>query len=530
MQQHIDRKPQPPDFHFHIIINFASVPVHQPLRDYPPQGEKWRYAGGHTQNCKKMIWTLSLFWTAILVYVIVVVSTVTLVLLENRQPAKTIAWTVVLVMLPVVGLVIFYFFGQNVRKERYISRRQYNVLTRRMLADSVRFPASDCPPKYEPLVRLFEKTNKAMPTSGNGITVYNTGREWLQALLREIHAAKDHIHIETYIIEDDAVGRLVRDALADSASRGVEVRLLYDDVGCWRVPNRFFESIAASGVKVGAFLPVRFPSLTHKVNYRNHRKICVFDGRRGFIGGMNIALRYVSTRLSPWRDMQLRIEGAAVAGLQRQFLGDWYFVTNNFVSDRRYFPAPQRVEHATDDCILQIVQSSPVSRYPEIMYGITWAISHARKYLYIQTPYFMPTEPVMQALQTAAMSGVDVKLMIPEKPDSFWLHYGNDSYLTAVLQAGIKVYAYLPGFLHSKCTIADDDWCSVGSSNMDFRSFENNFETNAFIYGRTAAVAAREGFERDLQDCREIKLSQWRRRPYSHRLMEAYTRILSPLL
>lgn len=476
------------------------------------------------------MWTTFFIWMVLAVYVILVASTVTVVLLENRQPAKTIAWTIVLVMLPVIGLIIFYFFGQNIRKERYIGKRLYNLLTQRMLGEVSRLPAGAYPPKHAPLIRLFERTNKAVPTVDNRIDSYGTGAGWLLALTREIGAATDHIHLETYIIEDDAVGRFVRDLLTDKAREGVEVRLIYDDVGCWKVPNRFFGRLIDAGVKVSPFLPVRFPSLTHKVNYRNHRKICVIDGRVGFIGGMNLAERYVSRRGKPWRDIHLRIEGEAVAGLQRIFLSDWNFVRGAVRAERRYFPAPRTSAATGGGDVLQIVQSNPVSRYPEIMFGLTWAIYRARRYFYIQTPYFMPTEPVLQALQTAAMSGVDVRLMVPEKPDSFWLRYINDSYFSAILQAGIRIYIYRNGFLHAKCAVSDDDWCTVGSSNMDFRSFENNFEANVFLYGNAGATACRDNFLNDLKDCREIRLSEWKRRPRLNRLMESYTRILSPLL
>lgn len=478
------------------------------------------------------MWAYILFWVAVAVYVVLILSTVTVVLLENRQPAKTIAWTIVLVMLPVLGLVIFYFFGQNIRKERYISRRQYTLLTRRMLDNVRHLTVSDAPPRYEPLIRLFEHTNRAVLTAARGIEGYNTGGDWLRALLREVAAARETIHIETYIIEDDPVGRLVRDALMDRLRDGVTVRLIYDDVGCWNVPGSFFRPLIEAGAEVRPFLPVRFPSLTHKVNYRNHRKLCVIDSRVGFIGGMNLALRYVTRRGRPWRDFHLRVEGGAVADMQRLFLGDWCFVggEKDVALQMPLASAAADEGAAAGNTLLQIVPSNPVSRYPEIMYGLTWVIQHARRYLYIQTPYFMPTEPVLQALQTAAMSGVDVRLMVPERPDGFWLRWVNDSYFTVVLQAGIRIFTYRAGFLHSKCVVADDDWCTVGSSNMDFRSFENNFEANAFIYGEAAAHAVRDRFMADLEQCREVKLSQWRQRSYRRRLLESYTRILAPLL
>lgn len=461
-------------------------------------------------------------------YTVLVLSTVAVVVLENRQPAKTIAWIVVLVGLPVAGLVFFYFFGQNVRKERFLHRNNYGRLAQRMATESRN--DGNCPPPaaYTPLIRLFGRKRQAVLSGGNEVTLLNDGQEFVTALLREIAGAEDHIHLETYIIENDAVGRLLRDALAEAAARGVEVRLIYDDVGCWNVGNSFFESCRKSGIHAVPFLPVHFPSLTHKVNYRNHRKICVVDGRTGFIGGMNLALRYVSRREGPWHDLQLCVRGGSVGGLQRIFLNDWDFVTGEAPQAPRFFPAMEERGHT--GVLVQIVSANPATRYPEIMYGLTRAIQNARNYLYIQTPYFMPTEPVLQALQSAAMSGVDVRLMVPQKPDAFFLRWANDSYFEDVLKAGVRVFRYRSRFLHSKCVVADDDWCTVGSSNMDFRSFENNFEANAFVYDRTVAQTAKAVFLSDLRECEEILPEVWEKRPYGRRFLESGTRIFSPLM
>ena len=464
------------------------------------------------------------------VYVALIVCTAVVVVMENRQPAKTIAWLLVLVLLPVVGLLVFYFFGQNIRKERFIGRKTFDLLTKVMLHESSYCPPELMKPKYERLIRLNEWKNRAILTAGNETQLINSGEDFVWELLRVIYSAQQHIHLETYIIEDDAVGRLVRDALVDRARDGVEVRLLYDDVGCWKVPNKYFGSFIEGGVKVQAFLPVKFPSLTHRINYRNHRKVCVIDGRVGFIGGMNIAMRYMNRGDSIWRDQHLKIQGDAVGSLQRLFVSDWYFMSNTLLKDPKYFPPRQEVAAFTGGALMQIVAANPVSHYPEIMYSITWTIEHATRYIYIQTPYFLPTEPVIQALQTASMSGVDVRLMIPEKPDAFWLRWGNDSYISSMLRAGVRVFAYQDGFLHSKSIVADDDWCTVGSSNMDFRSFENNFEANAFIYDTKTAQQVRDVFMEDLEHCEEICLEKWRQRPMMHRCLESLTRIFSPLL
>lgn len=476
------------------------------------------------------MWSTLLIYSIGIIYVILIVSTTTIVMLENRQPAKTIAWLLVIVLLPVIGLILFYFFGQNIRKERFIGRKTFDQLTKVMLHEAEYTPPVFDFPKYHRLVKLNERRNRSLLTSDNRIQIITSGNQFVSELIRCIYQAQKHIHLQTYIIEDDAVGRLIRDALADRVRDGVEVRLLYDDVGCWNVSNRFFESFITRGIRVEAFLPVKFPSLTHRINYRNHRKVCIIDGTTGFIGGMNLAERYLNRKGHIWRDLHLKIEGPAVGSLQRIFVSDWYFVCNSLLKSPVYFPKINVGQSLQPTAYVQIVSANPVSRYPEIMYSLTWAIQHAERYLYIQTPYFLPTEPVLQALQTAAMSGVDVRIMVPEKPDVFWLRWGNDSFFKVMLSTGVRIFVYSGGFLHSKSCVADDDWCTVGSSNMDFRSFENNFEANAFIYDPCTAKQVKQIFMDDLKKCQEIHLDEWMKRPILHKHLESLTRILSPLL
>lgn len=471
----------------------------------------------------------SYVWVLVALYLLLLVSMGTVVVLENRQPAKTIAWLIVLTLLPVAGMVFFYFFGLDERRRHVLHRKNYALITQRMLEATREPQLRDIPAAYTPLVRMLDTHHRAVVTAANSVRLLPTGRDFVQALLREIYAAREHIHIEMYIIEDDAVGRLVRDALADRAREGVEVRVLYDDVGCWRVPNAFFRSMADAGILVGAFMEVRFPRLTRRVNYRDHHKLCVFDGRRGFIGGMNLALRYVTRRGgNNWRDAQLRVEGEAVGSMQRIFLSNWYFVTGRLRIEQRFFP--QHADSPQGGSLVQVVNSSPISLYPQIMYAVTWLAQNARRYLYIATPYFMPTEPVLQALQTAALAGVDVRLLLPAKPDAFWLRWANDAYLADVLEAGVRVFLFRGGFMHAKLMASDDGCCSVGSANMDFRSFENNFEANAFVYDATLTAEVRDGLLADMAESDEVTLDEWNRRPVWRRYLESHTRVLSPLL
>lgn len=462
-----------------------------------------------------------------IVYFGAIVSTIVIIVLDNRNPVKTMAWILILLFLPIVGLVLYFFFGRNQRRERIIGRKSYNRLLKKPMAEYLMQNSSEFPSEYSRLIHLFQHINQAFPFEGNRVAVYTEGYTKLQALLRELQKARHHIHMEYYIFEDDAVGRMIRDVLIEKAGEGVEVRVLYDDVGCWRVPNRFFEEMRNAGIEVRSFLKVRFPLFTSRVNYRNHRKIVVIDGKVGFVGGMNLAERYMrGFSWGIWRDTHLLLEGKAVHGLQTAFLLDWYFVDRTLITASRYFP---RIENC-GDALIQIVTSEPIGLWKEIMQGLTMAIMGAKKYFYMQTPYFLPTEQVLAAMQTAALAGVDVRLMLPEHADNRLTHLGSCSYLEDILQAGVKVYFYKKGFLHSKLMVSDDMLSTVGSTNIDFRSFEHNFEVNAFIYDVDTALEMKEIFLQDQRSCTQLFLKNWNKRSWRRKAAESIVRLLAPLL
>ena len=458
---------------------------------------------------------------------IIIIGTILVIVMDNRNPVKTLAWILVLIFLPVVGLVFYFFFGRSQRHERIIGKKVYGHLMKKPIAEYLSQPAARLPEDDKRIIDLFHNVNQSLPFEGNSIETFTSGDSFIQALLRELQQARQHIHIESYIFEDDAIGRMVRDVLIEKSRSGVEVRVIYDDVGCWHVPNRFFERMREAGIEVRSFLKVRFPHFTNKVNYRNHRKIIVIDGRAGFVGGMNLAERYVrGFSWGIWRDTHLMLKGKAVHGLQTAFLLDWYFVDRTLISAAKYFPKLDN----PGTSLVQIVTSEPVGPWREIMQGLVKAVSEARKYFYIQTPYFLPTEPMLVAMQTAALSGVDVRLMLPCRADSRLTHLASCSYLADVLRAGVKVYLYQKGFLHSKLMVSDDLLSTVGSTNMDFRSFEHNFEVNAFIYDTETALQMREIFLQDQRDCLPVSLKNWEKRSRSRKVAESTVRLLAPLL
>ena len=458
----------------------------------------------------------------------IIIGTILVIVMDNRNPVKTMAWILVLIFVPVAGLVLYIFFGRSRRHERIIGKKVYGHLLKKPMAEYLSQSSEGMPHEDARLIALFRNVNQSLPFEGNSVETYTSGTTFLQALLRELQQASQHIHLESYIFEDDGVGRLVRDVLMEKSRAGVEVRVIYDDVGCWHVPNRFFEEMREAGIDVRSFLKVRFPHFTNKVNYRNHRKIIVIDGRTGFIGGMNLAERYIrGFAWGIWRDTHLLLKGKAVHGLQTTFLLDWYFVDRTLMSSAKYFP---KLDESQGPSFVQIVTSEPVGPWREIMQGLVMALANAKKYFYIQTPYFLPTEQILTALQTAALSGVDVRLMLPARADNRLTHLASCSYLADVLQAGVKIYLYQKGFLHSKLMVSDDHLSTVGSTNVDFRSFEHNFEVNAFIYDMETALQMREIFLQDQRDCQQISLKTWEKRPRRQKAAESVVRLLSPLL
>ncbi len=462
-----------------------------------------------------------------LIYFGLIVSTIIIVVLDNRNPVKTIAWVLVLMFLPVVGLIFYFFFGRNQRKERIIGEKSYNKLMSKSLTRYQSQCDYEIPPKYEALIRFCKLTNQAFPFESNRVEVYTDGYDKIHSLIRELYKAKKHIHLQYYIFTDDSVGRLIRDVLIDKSKEGVEVRVIYDDVGSWGTSSDFYNEMRDAGIEVRSFLKVRFPPFTSKVNYRNHRKIVVIDGRIGFIGGMNIAERYVKgVSWGVWRDTHLLIEGEAVYGLQTTFLLDWAFVDQTLITDKKYFPTI----NIKENCLMQIVSTDPVNPWKNIMQGIVQVILLSCKYVYIQTPYFLPTEPIANALQTAALSGVDVRLMLPEQSDSKMVHWGSRSYIEEMLSAGVKVYFYQKGFLHAKMIVSDDLFSTVGTTNIDFRSFEHNFEVNSFIYDSELCEKLKGIFVMDQHHSKQIFLKNWQQRPLRVRIIESVVRLFSPLL
>lgn len=461
-------------------------------------------------------------------YGLLIVSSIFVIISENRNASKSLAWILALICLPVVGLVLYLLFGQSLRRESMLSK-----VNREKLFNSNKLPDVDVDnltlsENNKQLIKMCNRLEASRFYPGNNVRMYVRGNDKFDDMLNDINLAQKFVHIQYFIIRDDVLGRRVRDALVAAVNRGVEVRLLYDDMGSFTTSRRFFKDMERQGIEVRAFMRIFQFRPSWRLNFRNHRKIVVIDGVVGYIGGMNIADRYVNGDADlSWRDTHMRIEGPAVHGLQMSFSVDWCYESKAVLSDEKYFPrlAPM------GDKGVQIVLSGPIGPWSTIAMMCEKIVSMAQDYVYIQTPYFLPTDSLVYALQVAAMSGVDVRVMIPDRTDWVVMRWGSFSYISQMLNAGVKVYLYKPGMLHAKTIVADNELVSIGSANFDFRSFEHNFETNALVYGADMALRVKRDFMTDMQQCVLIdNLAEWRRRPFVQKVCESVVRLVSPVL
>lgn len=465
----------------------------------------------------------------IALYVYTLISTISVLLLENRNPVKSLSWVLVLLFLPGLGLFLYLIFGQNFRKQKTISKKSLRFAANRphVSFDIDRLNPNLMDNNQLNLIRLLYTNSDAKAYPNNKIDILSDGKTTFDAMFNAIQNAKNHIHIEFFIFGNDKISNQLRELLIEKASAGVRVRMIYDYWGSFFLSRWYLQSLREAGVYLRPFLPLRLRLGRSKINYRNHRKILIVDGEVGFTGGLNVADRYIfGNALGMWRDTFVRFEGSVVHGLQQLFLMDWYFVEGKLITDPKYYPIPQKF----DSNLAQIVISGPDTQWESIMQGISSAIMSATRYVYIHTPYFIPNDVVENCIQMSAMSGVDVRIMIPARSDSRLSDACTFSYMGRLLEAGVKVYRYTEGFLHSKAIVIDDFISIVGSANLDERSFNQNFEANAFIYEEKTAYRLKELFFRDMQNCEELTLEAWTNRRRRQKLKESFARLFSPLM
>lgn len=466
-----------------------------------------------------------------IIYAILVAVIFYVLLKERRDPAETLAWILVILAVPVAGMAAYILFGRSWRKSRQFSYDDDTVSRRlrKICSGQLREISK---PEYAELVNrnfvtLLLNNGEAALTLGNRLKILNNGCECFPAMFGDLSRARDFIHIEIFGIESGELFEQLLEILSERAAAGVEVRVIFDSVGSRALKIRDVERMRKAGIGAYSYMPVWLPHFANKFNYRNHRKIVVIDGTVGYTGGMNIADRYLhGTRRGVWRDTQIRLEGGAVTMLNAVFINDWSFVTDGeLLYDRKYFPTPD----IADMLPVQIATSGPDSPHATIMQAYFAAIGKARRYIYISTPYLLPNQPIVTALKVAAMSGVDVRILIPVRGDNIVVAWAGYSNIDTLLDSGVKVYLYKKGFNHSKFFVIDDEFCSIGSANLDYRSFDTDFEVQAYIYSADVSRELKGYFLDDLDGSELITKENWERRPRISKIMEPVARLFGTL-
>lgn len=440
--------------------------------------------------------------------------------------------------LPFVGFFLYLLLGRQLRKKhlfRWDGRKDIGIeqlinYQIEAIENNELELRTEHIKNYSHLIYMNLKTNNAVLTQDNDVKIFDDGSDKFEALISDINHAKNHIHIQYYIFKLDNLGQRIINALIKKAKQGVKVRVLFDEMGSRGIRKRHFKELIEAGGEVEVFFPSILPLINPRLNFRNHRKIAVIDGRIGYIGGFNVGDEYLSLsdRFGYWRDTHLRIEGSAVHPLQTRFILDWNQASakNDIIYAERYFPIiPQKGTAA-----LQIISSGPDTEWEVIKNNYLHLIANAKKYVYIQSPYFIPDESFFDAIRIATLTGIDVRIMIPNKPDHMFVYWATYSYVGPLVEAGAKVYHYEKGFIHAKMIVVDDEIASVGTANIDVRSFSLNFEVNALIYDRLLAHRLAEIFERDIMDCSELTLELYKNRSNYTKFRESMSRLLSPIL
>ena len=458
----------------------------------------------------------------------VIFGTIFVIISENRNPVKTIAWCMVLTFMPVIGLILYILFGMDNRHRRLVKDEDLGRLkgiTEIIQGGEI---ITDLPFQHKPLADMLYGMNRSYPLSGNNVEIITDFRTMSDRLVSDIEGARHHINMLFFKFEDDAAGRRIADALIRKAEDGVQVRLIYDDAGNLMVPRRFYRRLRQHGIKVRGFMRIFLPILSRDYNSRNHRKVVVIDGEVGYMGGMNIAQRYAEgLRWGIWRDTHIRITGPAVSELQTSFLTDWKFTKGDEPNLDSMYP----YNPPCGNTLMQIVTGGPMDKWNVMMQAYMTAIASARSYAYLQSPYFIPPEPLMRVLQNAALSGVDVRVMIPYRGDKGILPpLASKSYIADALASGMKIYFFRKGYMHAKTLVIDDSFVTIGSTNIDFRGFEQDFEINAFLYDEVLACQQRDIFLQDPNDSLLITLEEWETRPRIAKAKESFARIFSQVL
>lgn len=476
----------------------------------------------------------------VVLYIINFLIAFAIVFLERKDPTATLAWIMVLFAVPVAGIILYFFFSQNIAKQKvfYLTENEKSIVTSSLAKQAKKIRGGTYPfnkqevREWDDLIELNQNYGRAYFTQDNNIDVFADGNDMFDSLLADISKAKKSVNVMFFILKNDEMGRTLMDALTQKAEEGLRVRLLVDALGSRTIGRRFTKKFREAGGEFASFFPPKFRFLeftNSKLNYRNHRKLVSIDNEIGYIGGFNVAKEYIGLKheFGYWRDTHIRIEGGSVQDINARFLLDWRCATDSVESIAEIFYEP---EEAKGNMGVQIVSCGPDSEDEEVKRAFMKMITSAKKNIYIQTPYFVPDAPILESIKMAAQSGVEVNIMIPCKPDHIFVYWATYSYCGEIIKAGGRVFIYDGGFLHAKTMTADGQVATVGSTNFDVRSFRLNFESNAFIYDEEFATKMEDMFKEDIKSCHELTKELYDKRSRLIKIKEPFARLLSGIL
>ncbi|MGN1211784.1 MAG: cardiolipin synthase [Candidatus Cryptobacteroides sp.] len=477
------------------------------------------------------------FWEIFfaVVNILIICGTILVILNSNSSSEKKVAWISIIAVLPIVGIVLYVIFGLEMRSPKhYVLKHKkfiesFNSSADETVKDRVfnRDAEERLNPRYRELSRMLSKSSGTPVYPGNDVEIITSGQRKLNALLEDLENAKHHIHMEYFHFRNDDGSKRIKQMLMKKAQEGVKVRFIHENIANIDIAPGYFNEMKKAGVEVVKFTDLKMSLLkiSTVLNYRNHRKIVVIDGKVGYMGGMNIGDNYFLR----WRDTHLRITGPAVAGLQFSFLNT--FITSGGKTDEDFSKLfPDNSHDSPRNKLVQVVPDEPDLPWPILNMGATWVISNALDYVYIQTPYFVPPVALLQSLKSAALSGKDIRIMLPHKPDSVYMGPANKAFYRECLESGIRIYEKTDTFIHSKTMVSDDSLAVIGSANFDYRSLDLSYEINSYIYDRDTAIECRKIFLKDIESCKEVTLAEWIKRPWYKKIFEPILQLFSPLL
>lgn len=480
-----------------------------------------------------MHWT----WIAIIIYVVILLLVCLRIIFETHSSTKTLAYLLFCILVPGIGIIFYLTFGINYWKTKLYSNKakQDDNLLKQLKKNIPHYSETIVAPEaagteHAELAYMLIKDIKSPLTRYNKVKLLLNGEEKFPELISCLENAKHHIHLEYYIYEQDEIGSMIIELLIKKAKEGVEVRFIYDDFGSPTIKKKIERRMREAGIEIHPFSKVHFYLLANRINYRNHRKIVIIDGQTAFTGGINVSDKYINNKKEKlyWRDTHLRIDGPGVYYLQYLFLADWSFCCDTPPKVDKHYFAEQVLQK--EDIYVQIVGSGPDSEQPAVLFSILQAIYLAKEEIIITTPYFIPGDNIMDALRIAASSGLSVKLLVPGKSDSRIVNSASKANYQDLLRAGVEIYLYQKGFVHAKTMVTDGKLSMVGTANMDYRSFDLNFEVNAIVYDEAFAEKLRTVFFEDIKHAKKINEKIWLNRPFYYKLADRIARLFSPAL